>query len=167
MCVGSTTVASRSAPCGSTPPLQSNPGPSGMTAPFRKHPPPASNPRTDTHPRADRAPPAMPWPSGRRAGAPNRNSPQWRRARAAALKRDRHRCQAPTPTGEPCHQPATEVDHLQRGDDHRLANLQSLCGAHHASKSAREGHDARRDQLQRTVRPSETHPFHNWISGGG
>jgi 5-methylcytosine-specific restriction endonuclease McrA len=38
---------------------------------------------------------------------------------------------------------STEVDHIERGDDHSLANLQGLCGPCHRAKTAQEGVRAR------------------------
>jgi 5-methylcytosine-specific restriction enzyme A len=49
---------------------------------------------------------------------------------------------------------ATQVDHKQRGDDHRLENLQPACEPCHRKKSALEG-VAARPPLNR---PPETHP---------
>jgi 5-methylcytosine-specific restriction protein A len=55
---------------------------------------------------------------------------------------------------EGCTAYATEVDHIERGDDHRLGNLQPACKACHRIKSAREG-AAGQVTLRR---PPETHP---------
>ncbi|MFE5570529.1 HNH endonuclease [Amycolatopsis japonica] len=46
--------------------------------------------------------------------------------------------------------PATEVDHIVPGDDHRETNLQGICSPCHASKSGREG--------GRAARPRADHP---------
>lgn len=50
---------------------------------------------------------------------------------------------------------ATQVDHEEPGDDHRLVNLQPVCVPCHARKSAREGAAAAR---QRSKRPKPIHP---------
>lgn len=74
-----------------------------------------------------------PWESStRRARLPG----NWNTLRAAALRRDRHRCRT-------CGAPATEVDHIARGDDHRLTNLQSLCSPCHQAKTTAEATEAR------------------------
>lgn len=39
--------------------------------------------------------------------------------------------------------PSTDVDHIERGDDHRPENLQGLCRRCHRTKTAREGNEAR------------------------
>ena len=65
----------------------------------------------------------------------------WRKARQAALDRDRHRCVR-------CGRLATEVDHVWEiadgGSLYDLANLQSLCHDCHAAKTLaarrRRGH---------------------------
>jgi hypothetical protein len=41
-----------------------------------------------------------------------------------------------------CALPATDVDHIEPGDNHDASNLQALCRFHHARKSAREGASA-------------------------
>lgn len=68
------------------------------------------------------------------------------------LARDSHRCQLRY--RDRCIRRATQVDHKQRGDDHRMANLQAACGPCHAHKSAMEGAAAR----PRERRPRERHP---------
>jgi len=63
----------------------------------------------------------------------------WPRIRARVLKRDGHRCTHINDRGERCQDRATDVDHIRRGDDHREANLRSLCDWHHRQKSSGEG----------------------------
>lgn len=56
------------------------------------------------------------------------------------------RCQCPgcpRCTNQPCTTPGCDVDHINRGDNHRLANLQLLCGPCHAWKSSHEGGTSR------------------------
>lgn len=55
-----------------------------------------------------------------------------------------------------CWRRGRDVDHKVRGDDHRLENLQHLCGVHHGEKSAQEGVAARRAAAAR--RQGERHP---------
>lgn len=61
-----------------------------------------------------------------------------------------------------CHQAgADEVDHVQAGDDHSLANLRPIHGYRtpqrcHPIKSSREGNAAR--HRHKRARPVETHP---------
>jgi 5-methylcytosine-specific restriction endonuclease McrA len=64
----------------------------------------------------------------------------WRTRRAHVLSRDHHLCQwVRVDTGGLCGMLATDVDHINPGDDHSTTNLQSLCRYHHARKSASEG----------------------------
>lgn len=64
----------------------------------------------------------------------------WPHIRRAILERDHGQCQhVREDTGHRCLAPATDVDHINRGDDHRPSNLQALCAWHHKHKSAMEG----------------------------
>lgn len=54
--------------------------------------------------------------------------------------------------------PATDVDHVAHGDDNSPSNLQSLCGPHHAQKSAAEGHARLRELRAMTKRKPEANP---------
>lgn len=99
----------------------------------------------------------MAWSGERRKHLPS----DWPKLRAAVLKRDGYRCQWRMPDGQICAAPANQADHVVRGNDHRLQNLQSLCEPHHAQKSAREG-GAERARLiaanKRRFRRTEAHP---------
>lgn len=68
-------------------------------------------------------------------------SAEWRRARAAALRRDRHRCVQ-------CGRAAEEVDHIRPramgGEVYALSNLQSMCKSCHKRKTAQEAGQIRR-----------------------
>lgn len=77
----------------------------------------------------------------------------WDSIRAKVLRRDPV-CKDP----EGCTAESEEADHIERGDDHRLANLQGLCSHHHAKKSAREGNDAKARLKALRKRPVERHP---------
>ncbi len=50
-----------------------------------------------------------------------------------------------------------QVDHKQRGNDHRRVNLGGICIPCHKVKSAKEGNDARRPQ-QKEARRTLPHP---------
>lgn len=83
--------------------------------------------------------------------------PDWPTRRTRALHRDNYQCQWRMHVGGICGIPATDVDHKRRGNDHRLANLQSLCRTHHARKTAYEGREAHAPKPSR-LRPREKHP---------
>lgn len=79
----------------------------------------------------DHTPPA--WAGSTRR---SRLPPDWNRTRRRILRRD--------PTCKVCTlRPSTQVDHVERGDDHRDANLQGICDPCHRAKSASEGNAAR------------------------
>lgn len=73
----------------------------------------------------------------------------WRRIRTQVMERDEWTCRI-------CGLPATEVDHIRDPHDHGFDNLQALCHADHARKTAREAATARAKHSRR--RPSEVHP---------
>lgn len=83
----------------------------------------------------------------------DRLPPGWQSIRRRILVRDQYRCAVPN-----CDTPATDVDHAVAGDDHSDANLQSLCAAHHARKSSKEGAQARWAKRNRLRRKPEQHP---------
>jgi hypothetical protein len=77
------------------------------------------------------------------------------------MKRDDHSCQAKLRVGGRCGEPATDVDHIDPGDDHRDENLQALCDWHHKRKSGLEGAAAlarKRAKIKKKYRRSEGHP---------
>lgn len=85
----------------------------------------------------------------------------WQKIRARILKRDGYRCTARLEDDSRCPEPATDVDHVRRGDIHEDWNLTSLCGWHHARKSSREGAEAaarKRRAQRKKFRRVETHP---------
>lgn len=57
---------------------------------------------------------------------------EWVRARAGG------RCEAVLRDGSRCGALGTDCDHVTRGDDHRVENLQWLCAWHHKRKTSRE-----------------------------
>lgn len=85
--------------------------------------------------------------------------PTWPQIRGAVITRAGGRCEATQPTGQRCDNPGTDVDHITRGDNHSLNNLQLLCPHHHNRKSSREGNEARWSTYRRvSTHPNETHP---------
>lgn len=78
----------------------------------------------------------------------------WPERRFKVRLRSGGRCEQYT-DGVRCPELGAECDHIERGDDHDLANLQWLCKPHHAAKTSREGNAAPR--LSRH-RPPEEHP---------
>ncbi|ASR86195.1 HNH endonuclease [Mycobacterium phage BobSwaget] len=53
---------------------------------------------------------------------------------------------------------ATEVDHIERGNDHSYSNLRAACHRCHAKKSSIEGNAARWANHARRKRPEQRHP---------
>lgn len=75
----------------------------------------------------------------------------WPAIRRAVLDRDNGWCRL---RYDRCTVTATDVDHVVRGDDHRLVNLQAVCGSCHRAKTSAEGNAAR----ARERRPTLDHP---------
>ncbi|MFI9721515.1 HNH endonuclease signature motif containing protein [Streptomyces sp. NPDC052396] len=59
-------------------------------------------------------------------------------------------------TGTLCGLLATDVDHIEPGDNHDAGNLQALCRFHHAKKSATEGANAANAKRERRERKRES-----------
>lgn len=96
----------------------------------------------------------MPWEgSNRRERLPS----DWPVRRLRVLRRDGYMCQVRDEVGCPCGEPANEVDHIERGDNHDYDNLQAICRWHHGKKTAAEAAAARRPKPSRFRRP-EQHP---------
>ncbi|TRX43739.1 HNH endonuclease [Corynebacterium guaraldiae] len=79
----------------------------------------------------------------------------WSRRRLEVLRRDQHQCRA---KGPGCKGRATEVDHILRGDDHSLNNLQALCSVCHRRKTLSEAQAASARRRSRRFRSIESHP---------
>lgn len=76
----------------------------------------------------------------------------WRRGIVPRiLARDDHTCYL-------CGAYATQVDHVNRGDNHDDSNLAAICTPCHDVKSAREGVQARQRNLAKRKRTPEQHP---------
>ncbi|WP_158881966.1 HNH endonuclease signature motif containing protein [Amycolatopsis anabasis] len=101
----------------------------------------------------------MPWNTSQR----KLELPQdWKHRRRFVLERDRYQCQV---QGPQCTVQATEVDHIQRGSNHRVQNLRAVCATCHSQKSSTEGL-ARQAQLRaRRARPAERHPGRRVVEG--
>lgn len=81
----------------------------------------------------------------------------WPSLVAQVKKRDGGKCTWRLPSGARCPRPGRDVDHRVAGDDHRLRNLQLLCGTHHDRKTQREAW-AGRTRPKVKKRPSEAQP---------
>ncbi|WP_459963617.1 HNH endonuclease [Nocardia sp. IFM 10818] len=79
----------------------------------------------------------------------------WPSRRAEVLRRDGYACQLRL---RGCQGAASDVDHIVRGNDHRLENLQAACTKCHAKKSSAEGIARQRQLRARRYRPTERHP---------
>lgn len=79
----------------------------------------------------------------------------WPKIRGNVLRRDNWQCQwVREDTGLLCLEKATDVDHIDGADNHKHANLQSLCGYHHRQKTASQGGQANAAK----GRTQKTHP---------
>ena len=78
----------------------------------------------------------------------------WSKLRLRVLRRDGWLCQI---HGDGCRLVAREVDHVVAGDDHSMANLQSVCVPCHKRKTQAESATARA-AMPRMARGSEPHP---------
>ena len=96
----------------------------------------------------------MAWATSNRA---SRLPKDWERRKAAVKRRDHGRCRA-TVHNPKCDGKGTEVDHIHRGDDHRLENLELLNHYCHQDKTNRESSERNRKTAQMKKRPMETHP---------
>lgn len=83
----------------------------------------------------------------------------WEQRRATVRDRAGGRCQATMRDGTRCTEPGTDCDHIVRGDNHALSNLQWICRWHHNKKTAREARDARSfTRVPPARKPREQHP---------
>lgn len=82
----------------------------------------------------------MTWASSNRRASLPKN---WGEIRGRVIARDKAVCQWPLPFGGTCGNPANEVDHKNKPNDHTLGNLWLLCHDHHARKTQAEAQAAR------------------------
>ncbi len=98
----------------------------------------------------------MTWDTSRRR---DQLPPDWAQLRKQVFARANHRCEHADSTGQRCQSRATDCDHIQRGNDHTLDNLQGLCRTHHAEKTARESREAQTARYTTAKkRDPEPHP---------
>lgn len=87
----------------------------------------------------------------------------WYSLRSKVLRRDNYGCKWLDEYGKECKSKATDVDHILRGDNNSLDNLQSLCTYHHRYKTAKEGNLAKnlkeRELKAKYLRPKEERFF--------
>ena len=96
---------------------------------------------------------SKPWAgSTRRSRLPS----NWSTLRDTVISQARGICQATMRDGSRCTDRGTDVDHIERGDNHDLSNLQLLCKWHHGKKTAYEANQARPRLTEK--RPPESHP---------
>ena len=96
----------------------------------------------------------MAWHTGRASRLPT----DWAKRRERVAARAGGRCEAMLHDGGGrCEEPGSECDHIMRGDDHGLDNLQWLCHWHHAQKTRREALEALKAKNERNSRPAK-HP---------
>ncbi len=77
----------------------------------------------------------------------------WRELRTKVAQRAGWRCQNYL-DGVRCTRPGSHCDHIRRGNNHSMDNLQWLCPPCHNTKSGKEGAAARPTER----RPAEAHP---------
>src|SRR6185437_11943687 len=101
----------------------------------------------------------MPWESARKD--PAYNTAAWRRARLAAMKRAKWKCEIRIPGV--CIGAASQVDHtvgLDNDRNHQM--LRAACAPCHARVTAQQGNDARRGHGRASRDPAPT-PRTAWL----
>ena len=97
----------------------------------------------------------MPWESSdRRDQLPS----DWASIRREVFRRKGKRCVWRLPSGRQCPRPATDIDHIRGGDDHRISNLRPLCEHHHKKRTAQQAIAARKGRYRIKRRPVEDDP---------
>ena len=92
------------------------------------------------------------WKTSHRA---KRLPVDWDRRRSLILRRDRFTCQIRM---DGCQEKASEVDHIQPGDNHDPTNLRAACSWCHGRKSSQEGHAVKARIRSLRKRPRDRHP---------
>lgn len=96
----------------------------------------------------------MTWTSSNRA---QRLPADWKQRRAKVKARAHNKCQA-THHHPQCDGKATDIDHINAGDNHELANLQALSTACHKAKTNAENKARRQLNARQRRRATEPHP---------
>ena len=85
--------------------------------------------------------------------------PNWATLRKQTFTRCNGICEHINEHGQRCTARATDCDHITRGNNHSLNNLQGLCSEHHKAKTQREAKQAQRARyIEARKRPQEDHP---------
>lgn len=103
----------------------------------------------------------MAWTTSDRAARLPRD---WAERRAFVAARAAGRCEAALNDGSRCEGIGAECDHIRRGDDHRVENLQWLCSWHHKRKTRREALTGLAEL--RAARQPRRRPHPGLIDGG-
>lgn len=99
----------------------------------------------------------MGWENSTRA---ERLPSNWYRLRESVRLRANGRCEALMRDNTRCPDAGAECDHVERGDNHDLSNLQWLCKWHHNKKTQQEAAAARagHPRVNRAAHPRMQHP---------
>lgn len=98
----------------------------------------------------------MTWDTSRRR---SQLPPDWAQLRKQVFARADHRCEHVESSGQRCTAAATDCDHIKRGNNHALENLQGLCRTHHAQKTQQESRQAwNKRYIEARKRSPEEHP---------
>jgi len=107
---------------------------------------------SNDYPSGDK-PKKMPWEgSNRRSRLPK----DWEQKRQQVKARSGGICEAKLQDGSRCPDQGTDCDHVVRGDNHEINNLQWLCRWHHRKKTAMEGNKRMFHITEK--HPTERHP---------
>ena len=82
----------------------------------------------------------------------------WQLRRAFVAQRAGGQCEGVMGDGTRCVEPGRECDHIERGDDHDVSNLQWLCSWHHKRKTQREAAAALAAERARNAPRKRKHP---------